>query len=435
MYASGLFVVIGSMNAVFDFDNIQISCQSSENKANIPQVFLSRIGQTEEGDINLNLRAYTINFLEGETLWVTGTDGHTSEVNYSECNGEYTYETATSGIMQSWTTIGNSASDIVYTDIDCTPIVLPQANATLKEISDGFNKIYTLTVDNTDVPLSPNILIDWEYITENGTNSYEKDCESGVTAYATGGNGQLQITTHAPGYESGFLIIKNDKEFEKRSVWDFARMSEDQIRETGFPEFEILNSSNPSGFKNWTARKRLYYQIYGSEHENEAGIMVRDLCYPFGFVSEDSETQIIKYSIIDRTGIESTFSGEFFDGLTIFPESGRLGYGNLPNIGMMHRIGLFNNQSNNNYNKIYVNDLEPTDIIIVNTIDDYGLSSIHPVCATEEEYYDKLAGEDTIYFADEDAIQNDDTGLYDFEYPLYRISSAITKIIFFGQLI
>ncbi|MDE5998364.1 MAG: hypothetical protein K2G77_09175, partial [Muribaculaceae bacterium] len=142
---------------------------------------------------------------------------------------------------------------------------------------------------------------------------------------------------------------------------------------------------------------------------------------------------------------------EVFEGLTIFPKTSKNSpwqdpYGatqedkdkqhyGTPNVGMLYRIGLYNDQTINNNNDVIVHDLDESDFVVVNYINSYGSNSIHPTVATDEEYYAVLAGDDAVYpaQADTDADGNP-TGTYSVTYPLYRIDTCITKITIFKQL-
>lgn len=441
MYAEGLFILVARYATIYDLDNIKISYESAYDNANDPVIALTRLGQTAEEELNLNLRAYTITFIDGETLHVTGTDGQTVEVEYADCDGAYVYETTKSGTLSAWTTSGTATSAVITVDVDCTPVVLPAVTATISSVSAGFGKTYTLSVSNADVPLRPTIFIDYEFKGDNGEVVTGEGVASGAKVTVTE-QGTLTVTSLAFGYESKTVTVKNDEEFAVKKTYDFARMTEADLKAAGFPAFETLNSSKTSGFDNWTARKRLYYNLAGSEHENDEGAIVLDKVYPFGFISEDEEKAVIKYTVIDRSAIPTTTSGEYFEGLTIFPDRGKVDEGGLPNVGMIYRVGLYNDQTKNNNNNVVVDNLEPTDFVVVNFINSYGSNSNHPTCATNEEYYDQLAGEDAVLKAEEimetvgegDAATQVGTGKFQAVYPLYRIDTVITKLTVFKSL-
>lgn len=437
MFAEGMNVMLARTNTTYDIDNIKVSVDIEGDWANDPSVALTRIGKTADDELDLNLRAYTITFGEGETLHVVGTDGVEETAEYEECDGEYNYETATSGTLKAWTTCGTATSQVIEAEVECVPVALPEATATISSVAEGFAKTYTLTVSNADVPLQPTIFIDYEFVGESGNKIAAEGEASGVKLSVTE-KGTLKVTTAAFGYESTSTTVVNDVDFATKKVWDFARLTKEEIAAAGFPaEFQILNSDNTSGFNNWTARKRLYY-ISSTETVEEVAedgtvSVVPATIYPFGFITAENNDNVIEYSVIDRAAIPETAKGEYFEGLNIFPERGKVDEGGLPNVGMLYRIGLYNDQTKNNNNNVYICDLDESDFVVVNYINNYGGNSNHPTCATDDEYYAVLAGEDAVYSVAQSGVLNEETGLYDVIHALYRIDTVITKITVFQQ--
>lgn len=429
MYAEGLFVMLARYQSTYLIDNIRISYESANDFANAPTMALTRVGQTADEQLNLNMRAYTITFLDGETLHVQGTDGKTVEVEWADCDGAYVYETTTSGTLKAWTTSGTATSDVVEATVDCNPIVLPQATATISSVSAGFAKTYTLNVSNTDVALRPTISMSYVFTGKSGKIIEADEQYSGATV-AVDEEGTLKITTSAFGYQENTVEIKNDLEFEVKKAYDFAHMTQEEISAAGFPAFTVLNSATTSGFNNWTARKRLYYNLAGSEVTGDDGSVTYTAVYPFGFLAEDNTVNVINYSVIDQSAAEAPVA--LFEGLTIFPDKGRLSAG-LPNVGMMYRIGLFNDQTNNTNNNIIVNGLDQSDFVVVNFINNYGGNSNHPVCATDDEYFAQLAGDDAVYSVAQSGTLDEATGTYSVTHALYRVDTACTKITVFKQ--
>ncbi len=438
MFAEGLFVMTARYQQTIGLDNINIYFEPSYDWANVPTIAMTALGIKPDETADPAYRAYTINFMEGETLHVVGTDGKEVSVEYEDCDGAYVYETTTSGELKAWTVVGDVKSQVVTAAVDCNPVVVPQAVATISAVSAGYGKTYTLTVDNSDVPMRPQISMEYEFVGESGNKLSGDELFSGATVTVTEA-GTLTITTNAYGYGSNTVSVKNDIKFEEKKAWDFARLTKEEIVAAGFPaEFTVLNSSETNGFNNWTARRRLNY-ISTTEMvddiDDEGNIVGQKpaTIYPFGFISEDNETNVIEYSVIDRAAIAETSKGEIFEGLTIFPERGKVAEGGLPNVGMLYRIGLYNDQTTNNNNNVYVNDLEETDFVVVNYINDYGSNSNHPSVATDEEYYAVLAGSDAVISVAKDGTANEETGLYDAVYSLYRVDTAITKITVYKQ--
>lgn len=422
--AQGLYVYLSNYLARYDIDNIMVSFNAPYDYANIPTVNLCAIGGVDaSGNETVYSRSYRISFIEGETLHVEGTDGSSFSAEYSECGGSYLYETTTGGILKAWTTCGTATSDIVEKDIVCSQIDVPAADVKLVSVSEGYGKTISLTCDNSSMELRPEIFMDYEYISNTGEKLFSVEEAQSGSEVTVDTPGILYVRTYSFGYGSGHSEFVNNTMYENKRVYDFARMTEEDIVAAGFPGFnQVLNSSRTYGFENWTARKRLYYNLPESYER----------VYPFGFVSEDNTTNVIHYSVIDNASKEEQVSGTgYFDDLIVFPPTSN---GNR-NVCMMQHIGLYNDQSNspvNNY--IYIYNLEETDFVVVNSISSYGANSCHPTVTTDDEYYAVLAGEDTGHsVAEEGELVGE--GVYRVKHGVYRIDTAVTKITVLGETI
>lgn len=426
MYAQGLYVMLSRYQTNILIDDIKVFFTSSEDYANPPTVALTRLGQTEDEQLNLNMRAYTITFLADETLMVRGTDGTTETIEWADCDGAYVYETTTSGTLEAWTTCGNATSEVIKTSVDCSPCPLPTVVTTISAVSAGFGKSFRLTVDNADVPLRPNIFIDYEFTGTSGQKLSGEGLTSGETVTVTE-EGVLKLTSTAFGYQATSTNYDNNIEFEVKTVYDFARQTDEQLAEKGFTEWQTINSGNKSGFDSWTGRCRLYYL-----EREDAKLVVGDngdgypdqcegVAFPFGFISAD-DTE----NVLHECTIENPDGSVYFENLDIW--TGK-------NIGWLKHIGVYNNQTSGGNNKtITVKNLDKTDFVVANNIGGYGGNSNHPVCSSREEYYQKLEGDNTVYSVAE--VGEPDTaneGKYVVYHDVYRIDTACTKITVFAQ--
>ena len=217
-------------------------------------------------------------------------------------------------------------------------------------------------------------------------------------------------------------------------------MSDEEIAAAGFTDWQVLNSSNTSGFNNWTARKRLYYYD-GTTYTDEEGNEKETQIYPFGFIAEDNEVNVLHYSCIGTENADGNDPGINVAGYELFP--GIEVYAGH-NVTYLKHIGMINNATQNGNNKnIVVKDLDATDFVVVNKINDYGSSSIHPTCATDEEYYAQLTGTlNDVYVVAEvgtEVMEGEGdaavaTGKYTVTCPIYRIDTAATCVTVFKQL-
>lgn len=438
MFAQGIYALLARYQSSFLFDEIKISCEVENPYANPPTIALTRLGQDANDEENLNFRAYSISFLDGEELHIKGTDGESIDVTWAECDGTYVYETTQSGVLEAWTTCEGATSDIVKENVDCSPCKLPAVIANISAVEEGYGKTYTLSISNANVPLRPTIFIDYEFTGVNGEKLSGTDVASGFNVTVTE-EGTLKLISKAFGYKTTESVVDNNLEYKTKKTWDFARMTEDEYTAAGFTTFEELNTAEYGGFNNWTARKRLYYYDLNTAHPavdeegNETGETAYDTVLPFGFVSEDSDN-VIEYCVIT----DNTDNTKYFDGLEIFPTD--------RNVGYIKHIGIYNDETANNYNPITIKGIDPTDFIVVNTINDYGSNSCHPIVASTEEYYKELAGQNVVLSpttlpsegnnrrGENTAAFNEETGKYDVNYCLYRIDTVCTTITIYSQV-
>lgn len=427
MYAEGLYVMESRYQTIIDIDNIKVSFESENDYANPPTIALTRLGKTAEEDLELKMRGYTISFLDGETLHVTGTEGNTVDVEWADCDGAYIYDTTTSGTIKAWTTCGEATSTVVEATADCVPCPLPTVAAAITSVSAGYGKTYTLSVSNAEVPLQPTIFIDYRFTGKSGKVIEETGVASGASVTVEE-EGVLSITSTAFGYQATTTSVDNDIQYIVKKEYDFARMSKEELAKAGFSSWNVLNSGSTSGFDNWTARKRLYYNLAGSETTDEEGNIVYTAVYPFGFVAEDNTTNVIEYSEIMSE--DNAAGSTHFEGLDVFV--GR-------NLCALYRIGVYNNETGGGNNKnIDIYNLDPTDVVIANKINNYGGNSNHPVVATDAEYYAMLEGENFVYLPTEDTSKDGEgneigLGTYSVHVDIYRIDTTCAKLTIFAQ--
>lgn len=441
MYAEGLNVMVARYQARYYFDNISLTCESAQDVANDPVVALTGLGKDEEGNLNLNLRTYTITFKPGETLKLKRTEGDVVEVRYDDCTGSYKYSTTTSGTLVAWTEVGTAKSNEITMEVDCSPVALPAVAADVISVEEGFAKTYKLTVSNAEVPLSPTLFISYEFKGKNGATLSGEELPTGTTVTVPEA-GTLTVTTSAFGYQATKTTIENNIEYEMKNSYDFARLTPEAIKAAGFAAIEDLNSSATSGENNWTARKRLFYYDVnqpvmgedGSPAVDDKGNPVYTAVYPFGYVADDSECVIHRWVIAD-TDMTEEKAAATFEGVTLW---------NGLAAQVLQGIGLTQNATKNNYNTVKFKGIGANDIVIVNTINIYGSNSIHPVCATADEYFAQVKGEDVAYpiastgrevlgsKAGGAYVIDEEDGTKTLGFQLFRIDTALVYAKVFG---
>lgn len=424
MYAEGLNLVSSRHYSVWQFDNINISAEVDGDFATAPAVALTRVGKDVDGNLSLNTRAYTITFGSEETLHIIGTDGVEQEWGYSDCDGSYVYETTTSGTITAWTTSGDATSEKVETAVDCSPCALPLPELAVSSVKEGYAKTYTVTIDNSTTPLSPQIFFTYSFTPKGGTASEESEELGTGSKISVDGEGTLTLTTKAFGYQSSTTTVENNIEYTQKEEQDFAHMNSADIVAKGYAKIDDLNSATTSGESNWTARKRLYYWDAADYAVAEDGSETGTKVYPFGYVDDTGDYCIHRYQAeVDASTNTLTTDASTFGSVSI---------ANGVAVQWFEHIGLLQPSYPPNNLVVTIGNLDNGDVVVLNTIDNYGGDSNHPVCSSVDDYYKQLAGTDYVYTAAADGTLDETTGKYSIAYNLYRIQTALTKVQIFA---
>lgn len=447
MYAEGIWAMVARYQKEFLFDNIEITCESAQDVANDPTIALTGIGIDENGELNLNCRKYTITFMDGEILTVTLPDGTTQEVSYGDCDGNYEVYTTVSGTLSAYTSAGSATSNTITTEVDATPCVLPAATATIQSVKEGYAKQYKLTVDNSQVPLSPVLLISYKFTGEDGT-SLEAEDQSNGTVLDLPGKGTLELTTACFGYQATTITVENDKEFKLKAKYDIANMEPSYFTEKGFEAQEDLNSSATSGEGNWTARKGMFYYDEATGVDDGEGNMTYTAVYPYGYVADDNTENVIhRYRLLSSKLHEQ--ESTLIPGLTfawgsektITPEEGDP-YQEWSGFNMQWKqgIGIIVNtmkkgdaEDGDGMSKagnvpVQVDNLDATDFVVVRKVSNYGRDMAHPVLANGPV---PANGYDLFELANIREVWTPTDGIVTFD--LYRIDTALAGIEVFAD--
>ena len=291
---AGIFVFSMNGTSTHLLSNIGLSTQVEGPFAGTPSVDPLAVIGTQ--------RAYYVNFAEGEVLhWVQLGDAEDVVNGESYANGEeYTAEYWTandtrdfegneqdyfgskiiycteSGNLRVWTTLADdetNVSDESVTAVECVEVVMPTPVATITNVEEGYGKEYTLTVDNSETLLKPEVSI--HYVVKNASGSVisEGTDLSGVKVTFTE-PGTLELYSldakHPdPWYSpSDVVTINNNVEYVQHSLTNFAwTKAECDAAKAGYTVTEIVDNANKS---HWD---RIYSdQKYGYDEVGNASV-------------------------------------------------------------------------------------------------------------------------------------------------------------------
>ena len=453
MYISGLYLMNARYQSVTNVDNIKVTIPG--DYANTPVIALTGVNNSE--------RTYTISFMEGETLHLTGTDGSQKTVGYydtGEVLGQYVYTTTTSGTISAYTTVGTMTSETATMDVNCSPIVLPTPTYAVVSAAAGYEKVYQFTVDNSGVEMQPEIFMDFSFKSENGTDDFVLSNQNNGVKVTVPSKGTLTVTTKASGYASSTTSLMNDQSYEITQDIDLQHLTAADLTAKGFVAMDPLDSETTSGESNWTGRQRLYYQIENGGTDDEGkptydkylvwgpstvgGEPIQRYQYLQSNLNEETAHSLFAplYLWYGNTGVDPSIA-KYYEEDGVTPKVDHLGHtGGSTNVKMYEGIGLcfsgnlgdggdFYTSETMTYAAIAVNNvtlgvdgLTSNDMILVSKITDYGSTSAHPQfplgtdpAEAKNQYLASNLGENKEIIS---------SGLETFK--LYRVQDAITRV-------
>ena len=453
MYISGLYLMNARYQSVTNVDNIKVTIPG--DYANTPVIALTGLKDSE--------RTYTISFMEGETLHLTGTDGSQKTIGYydtGEVLGQYVYTTTTSGTISAYTTVGTMTSETATMDVNCSPIVLPTPTYAIVSAAAGYEKVYQFTVDNSGVEMQPEIFMDFSFKSENGTDDFVLSNQNNGAKVTVPSKGTLTVTTKASGYASSTTSLMNDQSYEITQDIDLQHLTGADLLAKGFVAMDPLDSETTSGENNWTGRQRLYYQIENGGTDDEGkptydkylvwgpstigGEPIQRYQYLQSNLNAETAHSLFAplYLWYGTEGVTPSIT-KYFEEDGVTPKVDHLGHtGGTTNVKMYEGIGLlfsgnlgdggdFYTSESATYAAIAVNNvtlgvdgLTSNDMILVSKITDYGTTSAHPQfplgtdpAEAKNQYLASNLGDNKEIIS---------SGLETFQ--LYRVQDAITRV-------
>ena len=418
-YISALNVLCGRYSSKVSIDDVKVQVEIEGAYANQPTIALT--------ELNMAQRTYQIFFetSNDEILHVKGTDG----AEDMSVESPYVYTTSTSGTLEAWTESGGALSEHAIEQVDCSIITLPQAEVAIKKVNQGYFKELTMTVSNADVPTQPNITLTYDFQGEGGevVSSGDNEVPSGTSITVTQ-KGKLTVVTHAYGFAESTVVYDNNTEFGVDATVDFQHMDEATLLSKDFVEIDPLDASNMSGENNWTARKRMWYQIETGEYDAD-GNPVLETHVVYGPTADGCEA--IRRFLQVPSKLTAEKRNQFDPVYTWYSEAGdgsdvaglKVNYGiGLINTGTKTDEGTSINYPNG---PIGVDGLTDNDFFIVYVISDYGNSSAHPIFPAGTSVDDATAQYKAMNLGDGTNVQvlkGTET------FSLYRIDTAIARI-------
>lgn len=320
---TGFWTLAGREGGLINFDNLEIYDYVAGIVANAPIITLTGINGTQ--------RTYSISYAEGETLHYQLP----GELEYATENTVNPVEvsTSTSGTLSAYATNGEARSATVEEVVEAVAITLNAPTYIMSNISDGFNKDYTVSIDNSELPLSPVATMSYVFTPVGGTPQAAVPLENGGTINSTAA-GTYIVTATASGYTSSTVTIENTVPYELVNEYNFSEMTEDDFSDTEL----------------WTS---------GTDNDSRWGW--------------SDEAPGIKFELNDP----ATNAATVFEGLTLFTNK-------VPTIYVGY--GLMAPYENGNYGVLTLTDAQEGQYAIYTYLNNYGRSTLVTVQEATESY-------------------------------------------------
>lgn len=402
MIATGLYFLGARYNHNQVFDNIRVSTYVDEEVANNPSVALT--------GINNQQRIYKIQFLKGETLHLSFQGNELDPISFADCDGEYVWsnnpnfnpeneelvnDACATGTLVAWTTSGSAISEKISEEVSNEIIALPAAALSVTNVTEGFGKTYTMTVDNSSTPLLPTVFVDYTFTPSDGGDVLKgSDLKTG-SSIEVPSKGTLELVSKAFGYGETKTTIVNDVEYAQSADYDFAHMT------------------IPVGF-NEDGKVTGNYATYGRLYGNQEGTEVVDET-----TGNTTYTKLTYNDIIQYTKKSSEWTDSILVDKVAFTAIPSVNVHIWPGVGLNVEGRKGDDLSGSWITSLYltVNGLTSDDIVLVSSLSNYGSNSLHPVVATLDDYVAAHNAPITSVLKGNDQIA------------LYRISDVIARIL------
>jgi hypothetical protein len=402
MIATGLYFLGARYNHNQVFDNIRVSTYVDEDVANNPSVALT--------GINNQQRIYKIQFLKGETLHLSFQGNELDPISFADCDGNYVWsnnpnfnpeneelvnDACATGTLVAWTTSGSATSEKISEEVSNEIIALPAAALSVTNVTEGFGKTYTMTVDNSSTPLLPTVFVDYTFTPSDGGDVLKgSDLKTG-SSIEVPSKGTLELVSKAFGYGETKTTIVNDVEYAQSADYDFAHMT------------------IPVGF-NEDGKVTGNYATYGRLYGNQEGTEVVDET-----TGNTTYTKLTYNDIIQYTKKSSEWTDSILVDKVAFTAIPSVNVHIWPGVGLNLEGRKGDDLSGSWITSLYltVNGLTSDDIVLVSSLSNYGSNSLHPVVATLDDYVAAHNAPITSVLKGNDQIA------------LYRISDVIARIL------
>lgn len=264
---TGMFCCASRSSGNIVLDNIKVGKWTDVVVVDKPVYTWAKSGGVED-----EMRCYDLICGEEDVVHYLASDGatvmcptmiddYTGMFTIQDINsGMNTIKVLTSGKITIWSTRTVDGSEYkseeVSFDVECGIVTLPEPEFKITGVKEGYEKEYTINIDNSNVPSNPNIYFKYYATNANGdiiASDGGVDQPNG-TKIVVAEKCEITAWSVLYGYEpSNKTIIPNDSEYEITQVIDFEHMTPEQMEAKGFVQQDdwVGPYSEPDNKNRW----------------------------------------------------------------------------------------------------------------------------------------------------------------------------------------
>lgn len=334
--AGGLIHYQARYLGITNFMDVKIAYDFDGDVAADPTVILTGV-QREN-------RVYKMTFNEGEFLHFVAPGAEEVVVDYWDAEdpvtgdpGVYTLVVSTSGTLQAWTTKNDAKSNVIETEVEAGVITLPDPIVAIASVSEGYGKLFSVSIDNASVLLSPTVALTYVINYADGTKAEGEVSNGGTVAIEKAGTMVVTANTIPVAgveyYDRSSVTVNNDVEYVcaldvEYHQWNDARYADqptykDISKNAAFEASTLVDTNTSHWIGKWMNE---HPKGYGEEG-------VADWWKAPSFVTTEGDTPLPIYTLInDEEGVN--YATEL---LPIIPNTARA------NIAILVEEGMFVN--------------------------------------------------------------------------------------------
>lgn len=212
----GIITYNARYQSVLDFMNYKAYYDFEGDVAADPVVLLSAVQR--------EARVYNVTIKENEMLHIVLPGEEEQEFDYWDMEDENTgnmgsknFTISQSGTLKAWSTKGDATSNVVEVEVEAGLIQLPEPVAAIASVSEGFGKLYKISIDNASVLLSPAVALTYVINYEDGQTASGEVANGATLELAKAGT--MVVTANSipvagvEMYDRNSVTIVNDVEY------------------------------------------------------------------------------------------------------------------------------------------------------------------------------------------------------------------------------